>query len=53
VFVTAPQNVIWALDAATAMSSGLQEELARGPLQLHPTNRGVALYEDKVYSRHP
>src|SRR4249919_4267428 len=49
-FVSTPQNQVIALDARTGdvlwqYKKALPEDL----LQLHPTNRGVALYEDKVY----
>ena len=49
-FVSTPQNQVIALDARNGdvlwqYKKALPEDL----LQLHPTNRGVALYEDKVY----
>jgi alcohol dehydrogenase (cytochrome c) len=49
-FVSTPQNQVIALDAATGREiwryvRALPEEL----FQLHPTNRGVALYGDRVY----
>jgi alcohol dehydrogenase (cytochrome c) len=49
-FLTTPQNQVMALDARNgdvlwAYKKALPEDL----LQLHPTNRGVALYQDKVY----
>ena len=49
-FITTPQNNVIALDARTGdmrwrYARALPEEL----LQIHPTNRGVALYGDKVY----
>src|SRR4029077_11626615 len=49
-FVTTPQNNIIALDA----KSGTQlwrysRTYPKGLFQLHPTNRGVALYGDNVY----
>jgi alcohol dehydrogenase (cytochrome c) len=49
-FLSTPQNQVIALDARTGdvlwqYKKALPEDL----LQLHPTNRGVALYEDKVY----
>jgi alcohol dehydrogenase (cytochrome c) len=49
-FVSTPQNQVYALDAKTGdilwfYKKALPDDL----MQLHPTNRGVALYEDKVY----
>jgi len=49
-FITTPQAQVVALNAKTGevlwrYKKQLPEEL----LQLHPTNRGVGLYEDKVY----
>lgn len=49
-FVTTPQNQAIALDAATGHEIWRYvRELPEGLFQLHPTNRGVALYGDKVY----
>jgi alcohol dehydrogenase (cytochrome c) len=49
-FVTTPQNQVWALDAKSGdVLWFYKKELPEDLLQLHPTNRGVALYEDKVY----
>jgi alcohol dehydrogenase (cytochrome c) len=49
-FVTTPRAQVLALDAATGdllwrYARTLPDDLA----QMHPTNRGVALYDDKVY----
>jgi alcohol dehydrogenase (cytochrome c) len=49
-FVSTPQNQIIALDAATGAEIWRYvRELPEDLFQLHPTNRGVALYGDKVY----
>lgn len=49
-FVTTPENHVLALDAKTGeMLWRYQRELPEDLLQLHPTNRGVALYGDYVY----
>lgn len=49
-FVSTPQNQVLALDAKTGEVLWFyKKELPEDLLQLHPTNRGVALYEDKVY----
>ena len=49
-FVSTPQNQILALDAATGQEIWRYiRELPEDLFQLHPTNRGVALYGDKVY----
>ena len=49
-FVTTPQNQVFALDAATGeLLWRYARELPDDLQQLHPTNRGVALYDDKVY----
>lgn len=49
-YVTTPQNQIIALDAATGNELWTYvRELPEDLFQLHPTNRGVALYGDKVY----
>ncbi len=49
-FVSTPQNQILALDAATGNEIWRYvRELPEDLFQLHPTNRGVALYGDKVY----
>ncbi len=49
-FVTTPQNQVFALDAATGdLLWRYQPELPLELFQLHPTNRGVALYGDRVY----
>lgn len=49
-FVTTPQNQVFALDAATGdLLWRYQPELPFELFQLHPTNRGVALYGDRVY----
>ena len=49
-FITTPQNHLIALDAA----SGEQlwryiRELPEDQMQMHPTNRGVGLYDDLVF----
>lgn len=49
-FVTTPQNQVLALDAATGdLLWRYRHELPADLQQLHPTNRGVALYGDKLY----
>lgn len=49
-FVATPQNQIIALDAKSGMEYWrYQKEIPDELFQLHPTSRGVALYEDKVY----
>src|SRR4029450_4107439 len=49
-FVTTPQNQILALHAKTGdLLWCYQKDLPEDLLQLHPTNRGVGLYADKVY----
>lgn len=49
-FVTTPQNQVFALDAATGdLLWRYVRELPEDLQQYHPTNRGVALFEDKVY----
>ncbi len=49
-FITTPQNHVLALDARTGEQLWrYQRELPEDLFQLHPTNRGVALYGDKVY----
>ncbi len=49
-FVSTPQNQVIALDAATGTEIWRYvRELPEDLTQLHPTNRGVALYGDKVY----
>src|SRR3989475_2574238 len=49
-FVSTPQNQVLALDAKTgALLWRYKPELPDDLFQLHPTNRGVGLYEDKVY----
>ena len=49
-FVSTPQNQIIALDAASGHEIWrYRRELPEDLFQLHPTNRGVALYGDKVY----
>jgi len=49
-FVSTPQNQVIALDAATGTEIWRYvRELPEDLFQLHPTNRGVALYGDKVY----
>ena len=49
-FVSTPENQVFALDAKTGdLLWRYERELPEDLMQLHPTNRGVALYEDKVY----
>src|SRR5215813_12675927 len=49
-FVTTPQQQVFALNAKTGdLLWRYKKELPEDLLQLHPTNRGVGLYEDKVY----
>ncbi len=49
-FVSTPQNHVIALDARTGEQLWRYErELPEDLVQLHPTNRGVALWGDRVY----
>lgn len=49
-FVSTPQNQVIAFEAATGKELWrYMRELPEDLFQLHPTNRGVALYGDKVY----
>ena len=49
-FITTPQQQVIALNAKTGdVLWRYKKELPEDLLQLHPTNRGVGLYEDKVY----
>ncbi len=49
-YVSTPQNQVLALDAKTGDEIWRYvRELPEDLFQLHPTNRGVALYGDKVY----
>ena len=49
-FITTPQNNIVALDAKTGTQLWrYAKKYPDGLFQLHPTNRGVALYGDRVY----
>lgn len=49
-YVSTPQNQVIALDAASGNEIWRYvRELPDDLFQLHPTNRGVALYGDKVY----
>src|SRR5438132_4902318 len=49
-FITTPQNNIIALDAKTGTQLWrYARKYPDGLFQLHPTNRGVALYSDYVY----
>jgi len=49
-FITTPQNNIIAVDAKTGTQLWRYErKYPEGLFQLHPTNRGVALYGDYVY----
>lgn len=49
-FITTPRNQVLALDARTGeLLWRYARELPADLFQLHPTNRGVALYGDRVY----
>ena len=49
-FITTPQNQVLALDAKKGdLIWRYRRELPEDLFQLHPTNRGVALYGDKLY----
>ncbi len=49
-FITTPRNQVLALDARTGeLIWRYRRELPADLFQLHPTNRGVALYGDRVY----
>ena len=49
-FVSAPHNRVLALDARSGdLLWRYDRELPEDQFQMHPTNRGVALYEDRVY----
>jgi alcohol dehydrogenase (cytochrome c) len=49
-FVTTPQDQVLALDAATGdLIWSYKPKLPEDLFQLHPTNRGVALWQDKLY----
>lgn len=49
-FITTPQNQVVALDARKGdLLWRYRRELPEDLFQLHPTNRGVGLYGDKVY----
>ena len=49
-FITTPQNQVLALNAKTGdVLWRYKKELPEDLLQLHPTNRGVGFYQDKVY----
>jgi len=49
-FVSTPQNQVLAVDAKSGdVLWYYKKDLPDDLLQLHPTNRGVGLYEDKVY----
>jgi alcohol dehydrogenase (cytochrome c) len=49
-FVATPQNQVIALNAKTGQEYWrYQKEIPEELFQLHPTNRGVALYGDNVY----
>jgi alcohol dehydrogenase (cytochrome c) len=49
-FVTTPQNQVLAVDARTGdLLWRYKRELPEDIIQSHPTNRGVGLYEDKLY----
>lgn len=49
-YITTPGNRVVALDAKTGAEIwSYKKQLPEDLMQLHPTNRGVALYDDKVY----
>jgi alcohol dehydrogenase (cytochrome c) len=49
-FVSTPQNQVLALDAKSGeLLWRYKRDLPEDLFQLHPTNRGVGLYDDKVY----
>ena len=49
-FISTPENQVFALDAKTGdLLWRYRRELPEDLMQLHPTNRGVALYGDKVF----
>ncbi|MEX2543181.1 MAG: PQQ-dependent dehydrogenase, methanol/ethanol family [Trueperaceae bacterium] len=49
-FVSTPENHVLAFEAATGdLLWRYERDLPHDLFQLHPTNRGVALYDDKVY----
>jgi alcohol dehydrogenase (cytochrome c) len=49
-FVTTPQNQVIALDARTGdLFWRYKRKIPEDLTQLHPTNRGVGLWQDKVY----
>ena len=49
-FVTTPQQQVFALNAKTGdLIWKYKKELPEDLLQLHPTNRGVALLDDRLY----
>ena len=49
-FITTPRNQVLALDARSGnLIWRYRRELPADLFQLHPTNRGVALYGDRVY----
>src|SRR5215510_1422539 len=49
-YVSTPQNQVFALEAKTGdVLWRYKRDLPEDLFQLHPTNRGVALYGDKVY----
>ncbi len=49
-FITTPGDQVYAIDAKTGDVRWLyRRQLPFDVMQLHPTNRGVALYGDKVY----
>lgn len=49
-YITTPENLVYALDAATGdLIWRYQHDLPGSYIAFHRTNRGVALYGDKVY----
>jgi len=53
-FVATPQGQVLAVDAKSGdLIWRYKRELPEDLFQLHPTSRGVGLWEDKVYSRPP
>ena len=50
-FITTPENLVYALDAVSGeMLWRYQHDLPQTYIAFHRTNRGVALYEDKVFT---
>jgi len=50
-FLTTPENLVYAIDAASGdMLWRYQHDLPQNLIAFHRTNRGVALYDDMVYT---